>query len=126
MLNRFGRNPAKAKPARTPRQAATPAERILWSKLRSGLLDGQSFRRQHPMGAYVLDFYCPTLGLAIELDGGQQSEADAARDVWLRGRGIQVLRYANSDVFSNLTGVLEEIRAVGLALSAEQAGGGRP
>jgi very-short-patch-repair endonuclease len=125
VLSRFGRNPAKAKPARAPRQAATPAKRVLWSKLRS-LVEGQTFRRQQPMGAYVIDFYCSALGLAIELDDGQHDHTDAARDLWLRGRGIQVLRYANSDVFSNLSGVLEEIRTVALALSAEQGGSRQP
>ena len=124
-LSRFDHTHTKTARARKLRQASTPAERVLWSKIRLGQIAGHNFRRQHPMGAYVLDFYCPALGLAIELDGGQhgtpeRSNRDKARDAWLRGRGIQVLRYWNSDVFSNLTGVLAAIRTITLSLSKEQ------
>jgi very-short-patch-repair endonuclease len=108
-----------------------PAERILWSKLRSAQVEGTSFRRQHPIGPYVLDFYCPTLSLALELDGGQhgnpeRNDKDRARDAWLRARGIQVLRFWNSDIFSNLDGVLEEIRRVILSLNADMTTPGDP
>ncbi len=124
-MTRFDHTRTKTARARKLRQAGTPAERILWSKIRGGQIEGQNFRRQHPIGPYVLDFYCPATGLAIELDGGQhanpaRSETDKRRDAWLRGRGIQVLRFWNSDVFSNLAGVLEEIRTVVLSLLAER------
>ena len=120
-LTRFDHTRTKTNRARKLRHASTPAERILWSKIRLGQLEGQNFRRQHPIGTYVLDFYCPALGLAVELDGGQhgnpeRSKTDKVRDAWLRGRGVQVLRFWNSDVFANLYGVLDEIRAVVLSL----------
>ena len=67
-----------------------------------------------PVGPYVLDFYCPRLRLAIELDGGQhnfpgESERDRRRELWLAARGITVLRFWNSDVIANMAGVLEKI-----------------
>jgi very-short-patch-repair endonuclease len=88
----------------------------LWAKLRGGRLDGLSFRRQHPVGAYVLDFYCPQLRLSIELDGSQHGEReqqvrDEKRSAWLRGCGVTELRFWNNDVTQNLAGILEAIQA---------------
>jgi very-short-patch-repair endonuclease len=86
----------------------------LWQKLRIAQIDGASFRRQHPVGAYILDFFCPALRLAIELDGGQHAETanqDRRRDEWLAERGVTVLRFWNSDVTQNIAGVLEVIAA---------------
>ncbi len=88
------------------------AEAKLWRSLRGVQLHGKSFRRQHPAGPYVLDFYCPALQLAIELDGGQHGFAreaakDARRTAWLQDRGVTVLRFWNNDVLSNLEGVLQ-------------------
>jgi very-short-patch-repair endonuclease len=92
----------------------TDAERRLWKALRRDQIHGLHFRRQHPVGAYTLDFYCPQIHLAIELDGGQHSEADAQlrdtiRSRWLGRKGIRVVRFWNNDVLSNLDGVLYEI-----------------
>jgi very-short-patch-repair endonuclease len=83
----------------------------LWQKLRNRQL-GADFRRQHPAGSFVLDFYCPSLRLAIELDGGQHAHADheardRRRDRWLNERGVTILRFWNSDITHNLGGVLE-------------------
>jgi len=91
-------------------------EKRLWRWLRDGRLDGLSFRRQHPAGPYILDFYCPQLRLAIELDGGQhtyrrQEAHDQRRTAWLRGCGVTELRFWNNDVTKNLYGVLESIQA---------------
>jgi very-short-patch-repair endonuclease len=75
-------------------------------------LDGLSFRRQHPAGPFILDFYCPQLRLSIELDGSQHQATevhDAKRTAWLRGCGVTELRFWNNDVTQNLTGVLEMI-----------------
>jgi very-short-patch-repair endonuclease len=86
---------------------------MLWHRLRNRQL-GVDFRRQHPGGSYVLDFYCPALRLAIELDGGQHALAlqrDARRDAWFEERGVTLLRFWNSDVTVNLEGVLETIAA---------------
>ena len=71
------------------------------------------FRRQHPIGPYVVDFACPSQKLAIEIDGGQhamQQEADTARTAELGRRGYGVIRFWNNDVLDNLAGVLERIR----------------
>jgi very-short-patch-repair endonuclease len=86
-------------------------------------LDGLSFRRQHPAGPYVLDFYCPALRLAIELDGSQHAEQpqrsrDERRSAWLRSCGVTELRFWNNDVTQNLRGVLEKIIAVADELRA--------
>jgi very-short-patch-repair endonuclease len=93
---------------------SSEVEKRLWSKLRDGRLDGLRFRRQHPAGPYVLDFYCPSLRLAIELDGGQhayrrQQSRDQKRSAWLRDCGVTELRFWNNDVAENLSGVLQLI-----------------
>jgi very-short-patch-repair endonuclease len=113
---RFNRTKEKTSFARRLRRDETDVEARLWSKLRRAQIDGHSFRRQHPAGPYVLDFYCAELRLAIELDGGQHNETpqqtrDARRNEWLRGQGVTVLRFWNSDVTSNLLGVSETIKA---------------
>jgi very-short-patch-repair endonuclease len=100
--------------ARQLRQTPTEAEKILWKALRRNQLGGVSFRRQHPIGRYVLDFYCPSAGLAIEVDGGQhaagqQKEIDLRRDQWLAANGVRMLRFWNNEVLSNLQGVLQTI-----------------
>jgi very-short-patch-repair endonuclease len=91
--------------------------------LRISQIGDQSFRRQHPAGHYVLDFYCPSLRLAIELDGGQHAAGrnasrDTRRDRWLQDPGVTVLRFWNNDVTLNLSGVLETIAAKIAALRA--------
>jgi very-short-patch-repair endonuclease len=99
--------------ARRLRRALTDAERKLWTALRSRRFDGYKFRRQHPFGPYVLDFYCEQRNLAIELDGGQHSEQverDAVRTAWLAAQGCKVVRFWNNDVSANLPAVLEQIR----------------
>jgi very-short-patch-repair endonuclease len=97
------------------RNNATPAEVTLWKALQGKQLDGYKFRRQHSIGNYILDFFCPSANLAIELDGGQHftkdgREYDAIRDGFLSSVGIKVLRYANNFIFENLEGVLEDVR----------------
>jgi very-short-patch-repair endonuclease len=121
--SRFDRTPEKTNRARNLRRAATNIEARLWSKLRRGQLDGLSFRRQHCAGPYVLDFYCPQLRLAIEVDGGQHSEAaqrlrDGRRTAWLQQRGVTELRFWNNDITQNLFGVLERIKSAADELRA--------
>jgi very-short-patch-repair endonuclease len=121
---RFNRTKVKTERARELRQNATDVERRLWQKLRGAQMDGASFRRQHPAGNYILDFYCSALRLAIELDGGQHATAvgrDRARDEWLSQQGVTVLRFWNSDVTANLSGVLEVIAAKVAELKAQGA-----
>lgn len=97
--------------ARKLRRASTVAERRLWSHLRSRQLDGAKFVRQFPIGGFVADFACRHAGLAIELDGGQHSEAaDAPRTQVIESFGYRVLRFWNNDVLANTDGVLESIR----------------
>jgi very-short-patch-repair endonuclease len=79
-------------------------------------LNGASFRRQTPIGPYVVDFICHAAGLVIEIDGGQhfepkQERRDARRDAFLAGKGLSVLRFNNYDVMINRQGVLETIAA---------------
>jgi very-short-patch-repair endonuclease len=97
------------------RHNSTPAEQLLWSVLQGKKLDGFKFRRQHSIGSYILDFFCTTANLAIELDGEihytpEAMEYDRIRDNFLQSVGITVIRYPNNAVFENLEGVLEDIR----------------
>jgi len=90
----------------------TDAEALLWKLLRNRRLAGAKFRRQHPIGRYILDFYCAERKLCIELDGGQHGEAvayDQLRDQWLLGQGIQILRFWNNQMLTETEGVLEMI-----------------
>ena len=107
--------PRRALPtARTLRQPQTDAEALLWYYLRDKQLDGYKFRRQHPIGPYIVDFACLSRKVLIELDGGhhaEQREQDEARDRFLRNEGYRVLRFWNNEVFGNCGGVLEAIRA---------------
>jgi very-short-patch-repair endonuclease len=93
-------------------------EQLLWSVLRGKQLGGLRFRRQHPIEPYVVDFYCASARLAIELDGeshGGREQYDQQRTRCLEDQGIRVLRFSNDDVLANLDGVLELIaRAVGV------------
>ncbi len=98
--------------SRELRSHQTDAESLLWHVLRGRNLLGFKFRRQHPMDRYILDFYCAEAGLAIELDGGQHGEQaayDAQRSAFLKAKGINVLRFWNSELFAQTEAVLEEI-----------------
>lgn len=91
------------------------AETLLWAELRANRLDGLHMRRQHPTGSYVLDFFCASVKLAIEVDGGAHDmpgrrERDADRDQWLRERGIRTLRVPAAVVEEDIDRVLTRIR----------------
>ncbi len=101
--------------ARQLRQKQTPAEAALWASLRRKQLDGLQFRRQHPIGPYVVDFCCPATGLVIELDGDIHDEANHAaydqdRTDYLSALGYRVLRIRNEVVLSNMQSALDRIR----------------
>jgi very-short-patch-repair endonuclease len=94
----------------------TEAELILWDILKSKKLCGRKFRRQHSIGYYIADFYCPEERLVIELDGNHHFtsegiERDKYRDNHLNEMKITVLRFENTRVINNLTAVLKEIKA---------------
>ncbi|WP_244607825.1 MULTISPECIES: endonuclease domain-containing protein [Bradyrhizobium] len=98
--------------AKKLRANTTPHERMLWRALKELPLQGSHFRRQAPIGPYIVDFFCPAKRLIIELDGGHHNEDDtAARDFerqrWLENEGYRVIRFWNSEITSDLTAVLE-------------------
>ena len=101
--------------ARRLRREQTDAEKALWAKLKNEQLDGMRFRRQQPIGPYIVDFVAFERRLIIEIDGGQHNDQevmtrDEDRAMWLRQRHYQVLRFWNNEVLMNLEGVLERIR----------------
>ena len=97
------------------RQGETDAEAKLWYFLQNRHLDGFKFRRQHSIGPYIVDFYCASAHVAIELDGSQhlqQQAYDEQRTAYLQTQGVaRVLRFTNDAVLANPLAVLEEIRA---------------
>ena len=107
-------NDAKAlNNAKTLRANQTKAEQRLWYHLRAHRFMGLKFRRQKPMGRYIVDFVCVEQRLVIKIDGGQhaaQVNYDRLRDEWLHGQGYTVLRFWNNEVMQQLEGVLEQIR----------------
>ena len=104
--------PRILKNARQLRKPLTPPETLLWSRLRNRQLGGFKFRRQHPIGRYIVDFCCTETKLVIELNGdshAEQEEYDRKRTQEIVERGYHELRFSNRDVFKNLDGVLEMI-----------------
>src|SRR5207245_6423717 len=100
--------------ARRLRTEMTDAELRLWMRLRCQQIDGYRFRRQVPMGPYIVDLVCLGARLVIEIDGGQHAqvvERDNRRTAWLASRGFKVLRFWNNDVLLQTDSVLESIRA---------------
>jgi len=100
--------------ARQLRREMTPAEKKLWQRLRNGQLDGAHFRKQHPVGRFILDFVCVRAKLVIEIDGdthASQAEYDAERTRWLNEqKEYRVIRFANDEVHHHIEAVLEKIR----------------
>jgi very-short-patch-repair endonuclease len=100
--------------AKKLRANTTPHERILWRALKELPVDGTHFRRQAPIGPYVVDFFCPAKRLILELDGGHHNEdetakRDSERQLWLEREGYHVIRFWNSEITGDLTAVLERI-----------------
>lgn len=101
--------------ARELRQKQTDSEKALWQKLRDKQFEGIKFRRQQPVGPYIVDFISPKEKIIIEIDGGQHNEKeiqkkDEERTVWLEKEGYLILRFWNNEVLFNPGGVLERIR----------------
>lgn len=100
--------------AKRLRADTTPHERILWRALKDIPIEGSHFRRQAPIGPYVVDFFCPAKRLILEIDGGHHNEDDVAerdrnRQQWLENEGYRVIRFWNSDIAADLNAVLERI-----------------
>ncbi|HLX13303.1 MAG TPA: endonuclease domain-containing protein [Bacteroidota bacterium] len=97
------------------RKNSTPAERILWLHLKDCKMEKVKFRRQHSIGSYVVDFYCPSCRLVIELDGSShdgatQQEYDAIRSSEIEVDNVKILRFSNEAVLKHTEDVLLEIR----------------
>jgi very-short-patch-repair endonuclease len=100
--------------ARELRQQMTPAEKVLWDRLRSRRLGGFKFRRQHPIGPYIADFYCAAPRLVVEVDGSvhaRQAEEDEQRSQRMAEYGYRVLRVSNQEVETDLESVISRILA---------------
>ncbi len=101
---------------RVLRKKLTPAEAAFWKIVKNSKFEGRKFSRQHSIGNYILDFYCPSEKLAIELDGarhfsGLGAAEDRERTTYLESKGIRVLRFENREVFEEIVRVLDVIRA---------------
>lgn len=95
------------------RQRGTKSEAQLWQALRNRRLDGRKFRRQVPIGAYVVDFYCPEERLVIEVDGSVhvgQEAADQLRQELMEALGLRFLRFGAGEIEGDLEAVLRKIR----------------
>jgi very-short-patch-repair endonuclease len=106
--------PIRRVAAKKLRANTTPHERILWRALKELPVDGTHFRRQAPIGPYVVDFLCPAKHLIIELDGGHHNDdentrRDRERQLWLEHEGYRVVRFWNSEITDDLRAVLERI-----------------
>ena len=114
MIGAMKKPPKTTAIARRLRQDGTDAEKTLWKALRSKQSKGVKFRRQQPIGLFIVDFVSLNRKLVIEVDGGQHNdpetvERDQRRTAWLQGKGYRVLRFWDNDVFFNIEGVLEQI-----------------
>ena len=117
----------KTRFARQLRRQMTDAEASLWHHLRNRALMGCKFRRQHPIGPYIVDFACIERKLVIELDGGQHADnaSDLARTRWIQANGYRVLRFWNNDALRQqqvvLAVILEALESAGLLADSETA-----
>jgi very-short-patch-repair endonuclease len=109
---RFRNHPIPVERARQLRREQTHAEQKLWSALRASSLGGYKFRRQHPIGRFIVDFYCSEARLVVEIDGdvhAGQEEYDQARSDWLEEQGYRVIRFRNEDLIRDIDAVGREI-----------------
>jgi very-short-patch-repair endonuclease len=111
--------------AKELRRDLTPAEQLLWSVIRADRLAGLRFRRQHPIGPYIADFYCHEVKLIVELDGESHEyriNHDLERTRYLKALELRVFRVPNEEVLTNLEGVaLRILRAAGINIESWQA-----
>ena len=122
-MTRFFNKSEEKEKRRRLRNDAPAAESIVWKKLMRRHVHGFKFRRQYSVGPYVIDFYCPALKLAVEIDGDSHFVADAnrsdeSRQAYIESFGIHFLRFTNEQVYRELNNVLEKISHTVLSLSA--------
>ena len=122
MTQFFNKSEGKEK-RRQLRNNAPTAESVVWTRLSKKQVHGFKFRRQYGVGPYVIDFYCPALNLAVEIDGDSHFVADAngndeRRQAFIESFGIRFLRFTNDQVYRELDNVLETISHTALNLSA--------
>lgn len=106
-------NPELKEVRRQLRKSMTQAERMIWARVRNNQL-GNRFLRQYSIGYYIIDFYCPKLRLAIEIDGKQHTATetklyDQDRDTYLNNLGIQILRFWNDEVLKDIENIISKI-----------------
>jgi len=110
--------------ARELRKEMTPAEKLLWSRLRNKQLKGLKFRRQHPLGPFIADFYCAARRLVVEIDGDihdLQPERDAARTEQFKQYGYRLIRFRNKQVLNDIEEVLATIEVACTVDSEEKS-----
>jgi len=111
----YGANPETIGKAKTLRKKMTEAEKILWHRLKGKQMLRLRFRRQHPVDIFIADFYCHTAKQVIELDGeihNEQSEYDKGRDAEMNRFDIEVIRFKNREILSDIESALERIQKV--------------
>ncbi len=109
------------------RKKQTPIEALLWARLRDNRLHGLSFRRQHGIGPFIVDFFCPKSQLAIEIDGSQHFTPagkvyDEERTLYLTSLGIRVIRFSNAEVNKDVEAVLEAVLQASRFSPSERGG----
>ncbi len=116
------------------RSNMTDAETTLWSRIRRKQIDGYRFRRQYSIGSYIVDFYCPEMHLAVEIDGRSHNDHDAKeydskREEEIHQLGITFIRFRNEEVSTNLCSVVERIKntihSLSVSLDSDASGSGR-
>lgn len=113
----YGASPPIFENAKNLKQEMTEAEKILWEHLRNNKLEGFKFRRQHPMGKFIADFYCHNKKLIVEVDGDIHNteyvkERDEGRTQELENFGMTIVRFRNDEVFNDLENVLAAIKVL--------------
>ena len=113
----YGAKPGTFEKAKDLRQEQTQTEIILWSKLRNRQFEGLKFRRQHPVGQFVVDFYCHEKRLVVEVDGGihekeDVKERDENREFELKNFGLRIIRIKNEEIEQNIEKVLEKLKTL--------------
>ena len=99
------------------RKNTTETEQLLWARISKKQLDGLHFRRQHPIGKFIVDFYCHEKLLVIELDGGVHNKAEIAerdegREIELSKKGLKIIRFTNEEVLSNVDFIVSKIKEI--------------